>query len=683
MKTKMMPAVLFGALAIAGGSANAVNVSLCAGETTVTMPNGDIVPMWGYASGGAMAGVCDGTITVPGPRIDVPVGDTVLNVTLTNTLPDMNGVATPTSLVIPGLRDAAMVPVFDTTAGVAPGLRRVRSFTHETSSAGGTAVYNWTGIAPGSYIYESGTHPAVQMQMGLYGAMVHDSAAGVAYAGVPYDNEVVLFYSEVDGPLHGNIAADLYGTDGVDDVVSSTVDYQPDHFLVNGKPYEAADPDLPAGLAGERTLLRMFNIGLFTHTPVLNNLRMELVARDAKPLPHNRNQNSATLNPGQTKDAIVIASADDRYAIYDGFGGLTDGVNLGDSGMLAFLAVGANGALPDAVTDSYTVAEGGTLVADGVGANPSGVLANDTVGAGTLDTTPVSGPARGTATLNASGTLNYTHDGSESVGDAFVYKIDNGALSDQATVNITITPVNDAPVAVADSAATDDQTPVVITVLTNDTDEENDLLSVFFGTVSVPAVNGTAVANLDGTITYTPTGTGPYVDSFTYEATDGSLNSVAATVTVNVAAFVNAAPLLGDDFSTTTRNSLGLVIDIFANDTDDGSAADPADFNGVVLDVGVIPGLGEVRILGRRQTDTGNPVPPGPGTILPAINGTNLVMYPPKATRFNGQAYYNGDGTVTYIPAPGFAGSDQFKYILIDDTGALSLKGKVKINVTP
>ena len=55
--------------------------------------------------------------------------------------------------------------------------------------------------------------------------------------------------------------------------------------------------------------------------------------------------------------------------------------------------------------------------------------------------------------VNADGTVDYTHDGSETVADSFTYTIDDlsGATSNTVTVNLTITPVNDAPVAVADS----------------------------------------------------------------------------------------------------------------------------------------------------------------------------------------------------------------------------------------
>src|SRR2546425_741548 len=80
-----------------------------------------------------------------------------------------------------------------------------------------------------------------------------------------------------------------------------------------------------------------------------------------------------------------------------------------------------------------------------------------------LTSTRLSNPAHGSVTLNADGTFSYSHDGSETATDSFTYKTcDNGTtgsppaadpkLSGTATVSITVTPVNDAPVANNDSA---------------------------------------------------------------------------------------------------------------------------------------------------------------------------------------------------------------------------------------
>src|SRR5207253_840117 len=115
---------------------------------------------------------------------------------------------------------------------------------------------------------------------------------------------------------------------------------------------------------------------------------------------------------------------------------------------------------PAANTDGATVAEGATVtVLDRTAAR---ALANDTDAEGnTLTATKLSDPAHGSVTLNANGTFSYSHDGSETATDSFTYKTcDNGTTngspdakcSGTATVSITVTPVNDAPVANSDSA---------------------------------------------------------------------------------------------------------------------------------------------------------------------------------------------------------------------------------------
>src|SRR5205823_3637171 len=75
--------------------------------------------------------------------------------------------------------------------------------------------------------------------------------------------------------------------------------------------------------------------------------------------------------------------------------------------------------------------------------------------------------------------------------------------SNVATVSITVAAVNDAPVAVNDTATTAEDTPVSIAVLGNDSDVDGDTLTV---SVATAAAHGSAVANADGTITYTPAG---------------------------------------------------------------------------------------------------------------------------------------------------------------------------------
>src|SRR5262249_58953539 len=135
-----------------------------------------------------------------------------------------------------------------------------------------------------------------------------------------------------------------------------------------------------------------------------------------------------------------------------------------------------------------------------------GVLANDSDANGdTLNAILVSGPSHGTLTLDPDGSFTYTPAANYNGSDSFTYKANDGALnSNLATVNLTVTPVNDAPVAGGDNYTTAEDTPLTIRapgVLANDSDVDGDPLSAVL--VSGPA-HGTLRLNADGAVTETP-----------------------------------------------------------------------------------------------------------------------------------------------------------------------------------
>jgi len=258
-----------------------------------------------------------------------------------------------------------------TTGARANPAQRVRSFGAETASGGGTESYTFTVGRSGSFVYHSGTHPQKQVYMGLYGAATRDSASGEAYPAigtspaVTYDNEVVLFYSEIDPDMNNAIAGGTHVT---------SIHYHPRWFLVNGEPYVAGMADIDSGtsgplVAGENVLLRLFSATGETHVPVLQGLTMTIHAEDG--LQYNyqdgatvvaaapREQYSVMMPPLKTKDAIVQAPAAGRYAVYDGNGYMTnpsdpDNFTVGDEvgGMLRFLAFA-----PEVDTDGDGVAD--------------------------------------------------------------------------------------------------------------------------------------------------------------------------------------------------------------------------------------------------------------------------------------------------------------------------------------
>src|SRR5439155_17138214 len=153
-----------------------------------------------------------------------------------------------------------------------------------------------------------------------------------------------------------------------------------------------------------------------------------------------------------------------------------------------------------------------------------GVLANDSdVDGDILTAVLVSGPAHGTLTLNADGSLVYMPALNFNGTDSFTYKASDGqAQSGAATVTITVTPTNDAPVSANDDSYTtpeDTQLTVIAPgVLANDSDVDLDPLSAVL--VSSPS-HGTLTLNGDGSLVYMPASNFNGIDTFTYEASDG------------------------------------------------------------------------------------------------------------------------------------------------------------------
>ncbi len=148
-------------------------------------------------------------------------------------------------------------------------------------------------------------------------------------------------------------------------------------------------------------------------------------------------------------------------------------------------------------------------------------------------------------------------------GEATItYVVTDGELTDEATVSVTVNPVNDAPVANDDSTTTDEDTPVTIDVLLNDTDVDGDTLTIV--NASVPADQGT-VEIVDGKLVFTPAEDFNGEATITYVVTDGELTDEATvSVTVNP---VNDAPVANDD-STTTDEDTPVTIDVLPNDSD-------------------------------------------------------------------------------------------------------------------
>ena len=294
--------------------------------------------------------------------------------------------------------------------------------------------------------------------------------------------------------------------------------------------------------------------------------------------------------------------------------GAGDFSNAADFETVFFLS----NAAPIAVTDSVTTNEDTPVTFD--------VLANDSDGDGQPLT--ISGstlPARGTLAPGATtGTFTYTPNLDLSGPDSFTYTITDGTDTATATVNISVTAVNDRPVALNPNVSTDEDTAVVIPVAT-------DVDSTVLDAVCTGVTGGTVTNLGNGSIRYTPAANVNGSVTFTCAVTDdrGATTVVPATVTVGVNA-VNDPPVAGDDSAEVNENTAltpsSVTIDVVSNDTDIDASS--------VLTV---------------QSASG------------AAHGTTTVSA----------------GTVTYVPDLHYVGPDSFTYTVTDgqatDTASVAI----------
>lgn len=283
---------------------------------------------------------------------------------------------------------------------------------------------------------------------------------------------------------------------------------------------------------------------------------------------------------------------------------------------------------PVAADDDVAATEDVTLT------GPS-VLANDTDPDGDpLTAELVSGPANGTVTLNADGTFTYVPAPNYHGSDSFTYRVSDGQeTSAPSTVRITVAPVNDAPVAGADSYSTEQNRSLAVPaagVLSNDSDVDGDTLTV--EVASGPA-NGTLTLDPDGSFAYTPRPGFRGTDSFTYRVSDSAGSSGTATVTIRVIP-PNGRPVAQGDVYTVGE---------------DGTLKVPA------------PGV------------LANDTPPGNLPLTARL----------QAGPTNGTVTLRPDGSFIYTPNLDFYGSDSFTYRAVDVNGGASAPARVTLTVTP
>jgi hypothetical protein len=372
---------------------------------------------------------------------------------------------------------------------------------------------------------------------------------------------------------------------------------------------------------------------------------------------------------------------------------------------------------PVANGDSFTTAEDNALTV-----NLSQLLANDSDPEGSaLNVVSVADGIGGTVTLNGNGTVRFTPTANFNGTASFTYVISDGLLqSAPGTVTLPVTPVNDRPVANADSGVTNQDTPITFTalqLLANDTDAEG-------APLTIATVSPGAVLNPDGSVTFTPAAGFRGTTSFSYAASDGSLFSGSATVTVvvndipsanadtlaateDVPVTYAASVLLANDSDTVgsplVLASVGNAVggSVVLNPDGSVSFTPLANFNGAasftytVTDGMVSSGPATVTVGVAAVNDVPTTAPV---TLAPVAEDSGAVTITPGQLRANaqdpdgqvltlgnlvantGSLVANGDGTWSLTLPANFNGTVGFTYDLSDGTATVA--GAASLTVT-
>lgn len=558
-------------------------IALSAHKMRFGLRDGSSVPMWGYCPTGSC-----GSGWAPGPTIYAKPGES-LTITLTNEL-DLptsvvilgqkgGGVGHPTKMEKPFSHPGQNATTFPSNGPVNPPGQgnafvpptqeaRVRSFGTEVAAGGSTQLV-WNDLKPGTYIYETGTLPSLEVPMGLYGVLVVTAgptalSPGVAYPGINYDADVTMLFSEVD-PVQ-NAAVDAAAAKHADiskrfndptctadaPCYPPAVNYSPTYFLINGQSFDKTKPsnmefDVPGAYNSGNVLLRLANAGSRTHVPALVGPPMSFVAEDGNRVPGNpRVLNEVLLSAGKTSDAIITpvkststtinGYAPATYPLFDRALGLSSG-NKPEGGMQAFILInheavqatgkpGAPGMLPIAATPTVVNDAFKVPFNTAIGGN---VTTND------FNVTKVAlgtAPTHGTVALNLDGSFTYAPTTGFSGTDTFTYT-GEGAMG-SATVTLTVaaqlTDPASQPVAASDSYKSSIATKLHVArpgVLANDSDPHNFPLKA--GGVTGAACDVTL--NADGS--FDAVAKGSSTCQFQYTATN-SQGTASAPATVSI-----------------------------------------------------------------------------------------------------------------------------------------------------
>lgn len=260
--------------------------NLTARQGTVSSPDGASIPIWGYAVNG-------GNVQYPGPTLIVNQGDLV-TINLTNELPQ--AATQPVSIVFPGQQGVS-------ASGGSMGL-----LTRESSGGTDTVTYQFTASHAGTYMYQSGSQPQLQVEMGLVGVLiVRPPVASQAYghADTAYDREYLIMLSEMDPKIHMQAALGLF-----DQIDFSS--YLPVYWFINGRNF----PDTVAAPGTALLPSQPYNSLVQVHPGETALLRFAVASRHLHPFHPHGNHFRLIARDGRMLQSAPGAGVDVSYEDY-------------------------------------------------------------------------------------------------------------------------------------------------------------------------------------------------------------------------------------------------------------------------------------------------------------------------------------------------------------------------------
>ena len=279
-------------------------------------------------------------------------------------------------------------------------------------------------------------------------------------------------------------------------------------------------------------------------------------------------ENCTTDSQGKCQVSDTSRDASQTFTVDDISGGAIN-YNPSQNHVSSSITINQDGTIPGntpPVADNQSVV---TVLNNALGITLTATDADNDPLTYNLETLPSNGVLSGTEPA-----LTYTPDLDFTGSDSFTFRANDGTDdSNIAIISITVTPINDPPVANDDGATTDEDSTTVVAVLSNDSDPNGDTFSIstFDGTSTL---GGTISDNGDGTLTYDPTTSSTLQslndgenqdDTFTYTIQDVHGASDSALVTVTVSGSDDAPSTLSVTSinpNSVTRGSTNFVIQI-------------------------------------------------------------------------------------------------------------------------